>query len=691
MTKPPPPPPPIPGAVRKDRPKGGRAKGGNGKSEASAELLDSDLLRLVEEPSTRSAAHHASRQETVQKIKGGRKPRSKKRRETILGVGPSQAAEGKDGRPNAGGAKAGARTSAKPAEGGEVTTPVRQHAEIPPEARRAEPKANLLTPIDDEAGKKKAKKPPKDDAAQRARSVQGRRFGRFELLLEMGSGGMATLYLARIRGPQNFEKLIAIKKIHDHLSREEEFVDMFLDEARISAMIHHPNVVQIFDLGSIDGAYFIAMEYIHGQDFAQLLRAVIRTRNETYRWPYAARIVADAAAGLHAAHELVDAEGKPLGLVHRDVSPQNLLVTYDGYAKVVDFGIAFAAEKISHTSVGTLKGKASYMSPEQSRGKPVDRRSDVFALGILLFESTCLKRLFREDSEAATLLRVGEADVPRPRSIRPDLPVELEHIILKALAKDPDDRFESAAQMQQAIEQLLVSRGEVVGPPQVAQLMDELFHDRKRIRDGQIRDVTVRPSTNVGAAIGVSTTTVTQLGNLDEAESGPTRRWIKPLLIGLVGLAALALAALLALPFLRGRDDRASQPRPAPRSVAPPERPRPRIATPLRPPPMQPERPVVQKVLLEVHVKPSRAQAKILFRGKDYRQNDLEILALPSDASEVIRVEAPGYASIERNITVNGRVSLKHQFTLRRLVFRRAPPRPRRPMGDSDLKLLPSD
>jgi len=684
MTKPPPPPPPIPGAGRKAPSTSGGPKGGNGKSEVGAELLDSDLLRLVEEPAPRPTS---ARQETVQKLKGGRASRSKKARETIMGVGPSPGALAKDAGKSAA-AKGRHGSGAKPAEAEEEITPVREHVEIPPEARRSGPKADLLAPIDEGAAKKKRSK---DDSSPEALPVQGRRFGRFELLLEMGSGGMATLYLARIRGPQNFEKLIAIKKIHDHLSREEEFVDMFLDEARISAMIHHPNVVQIFDLGSIDGAYFIAMEYIHGQDFAQLLRAVIRTRNETYSWPYAARIVADAAAGLHAAHELVDAEGKPLGLVHRDVSPQNLLVTYDGYAKVVDFGIAYAAEKISHTGVGTLKGKASYMSPEQSRGKPVDRRSDVFALGILLFESTCLKRLFREDSEAATLLRVGEADVPRPRSIRPSLPVELEQIILKALAKDPDDRFATAADLQQALERLLVSRGTVVGPTQVAQLMDELFHDRKRIRDSQIRDVTARPTTNVGAAIGVSTTTVTQLGALDEAESGPARRWLKPLLIGAVAAAAVALAVLLALPYLRGQ---AEQPvRSAPGPMAPPRRPAVRqVAVPLRPPPRRNEAPEVQKVLLEIHVKPRRARATILFRGKYFQQNDLEILVKPADTPEVVLVEAPGYQSISRAITVNPKVSLKHDFVLRRVVIRRRPARPqRRPMQETDLKLLPSE
>jgi len=560
-------------------------------------------------------------------------------------------------------------------------TPTRTRPDIAPAAMSAAPKSDLLAPLVE--GKQKKK----EETGQTL--VEGRSFGRFELLLEMGSGGMATLFLSRIRGPQNFEKLIAIKKIHDHLSKEDEFVDMFLDEARISAMIHHPNVVQIFDLGSIDDAYFIAMEYVHGQDLSQMLRGVIRNKNQTYGWAHACRLVADAAAGLHAAHELKDQEGNPLGLVHRDVSPQNILVSYDGHVKVVDFGIAFAAEKISQTSVGTLKGKASYMSPEQSRGQPVDRRSDVFALGILLFECCCMKRLFREDTEAGTLLRVGAADVPRPRTVRPDLPADLERIILRALAKDPDDRFDTAGDLQQALEQLLVTRGEVVGPTQIEGLMNELFHDRKRIRDTQLREVSLRPSTNVGPAIGMSTTTVTQLGGLDGAETGPSRRWVLPVVVGVVALVLLGLVGVILYPrLMRDKPGKTagSQPAPMPAPV-----PAAMQVIKLKPPDMRKS----DKVLLEVNVLPAKAKAMILFRGKEYRQNALELLVVPNRTTEVVRVEAPGYHSVTKHITVNAQAKLKHEIKLKPKAARTMRPwhhmtRPR--MGpDDDLKGLPGD
>jgi serine/threonine-protein kinase len=529
---------------------------------------------------------------------------------------------------------------------------------------------------------------PLAEGAQRAEGeaklVGGRRFGRFELMLEMGSGGMATLYLARIRGPQNFEKLIAIKKIHDHLSSEQEFVEMFLDEARISAMIHHPNVVQIFDLGSIDGAYFIAMEYVHGQDLAQLLRAVLRTQNKTYSWVHAARMVADAANGLHAAHELENQDGRPMGLVHRDISPQNILVGYDGHVKVVDFGIAFAAEKISQTGVGTLKGKASYMSPEQSRGEKVDRRSDIFALGILLFEGSCMKRLFREETEAGTLLRVGAADVPRPRSVRPDLPAELEKIILRCLARNPDERYDTAADLALALEQLLVSRGEVLGPAQISQLMSELFHDRKRIRDGQIREVLQRPGNEVQPAIGMSATTVTQLGSLTDAETGPHRRWLTPLLIGISAVAALSLGGLLLYWKL-------STPAPrTPVATAPREPmtapPRPDAGVLVVKPDAAPAPPAREKVWLDIKVLPEAAKVTILFRGKEYPQSALETLAETRDEEEVVEIRAPGYQTEKIYLTVNAKAKLKHEI---RLKPEGRTPRPR-PMGpDDDLMPLP--
>ncbi len=312
-------------------------------------------------------------------------------------------------------------------------------------------------------------------------------FGRYELLVEMGYGGMATLYLARMSGPSNFEKLLAIKKIHEQLVAEPQMVAMFLDEARISARIQHPNVVQIFEFDEVAGAHYIAMEYVHGHDFAALLQAVGQHPECAYRWSHAARVVADAAAGLHAAHELTTADGRSLNLVHRDVSPQNLLLSYQGYVKVADFGIATAVDKLSQTLAGTVKGKVAYMSPEQVRGGAVDRRTDIFALGIVLWEAVTLQRLFREPTDVATMKRVAEADVPRPRSIARDLPVTVERVIMKALARNPDERYQTAAELRRALEKAMSSAGELLGSSAIEDLMAELFANYKIKKDLEIK------------------------------------------------------------------------------------------------------------------------------------------------------------------------------------------------------------
>ena len=296
---------------------------------------------------------------------------------------------------------------------------------------------------------------------------------------------MASLYLARLKGPEDFQKFLAIKVLHEHLCHEEQFVDMFLDEARIAAMIHHPNVVTIFDMGEQDGLFYIAMEYVHGQNLVELLKRAVK-RPEILPWEVAVRIVTEAAYGLHAAHELKSATGKPLNVVHRDVSPSNILISYDGFVKVVDFGVAYAAERLAHTASGTLKGKVGYMSPEQTYGKPVDRRSDIFALGVVLFESLAKRRLFKRATEAATLLAIREDEVPSVHKLDPAVPQRLDEILSKALAKDPDERYPTAAAFAEDLEQVLLEEKKRVRSNDIADLMEEVFHDLKVVKERQI-------------------------------------------------------------------------------------------------------------------------------------------------------------------------------------------------------------
>jgi eukaryotic-like serine/threonine-protein kinase len=279
---------------------------------------------------------------------------------------------------------------------------------------------------------------------------EGERLDRFELIAELASGGMATVYLARLSGVAGFQRLVAIKRLHPHLARETEFVEMFLDEARLAARIHHPNVVPIQEVGESDLGYYLVMDYVEGDTLARILARAAQSKQQI---PHGVtiRILLDVLAGLHAAHEMKDDFGAPLSIVHRDISPQNILVGVDGITRVVDFGVARAASRLSTTRSGQLKGKLAYMAPEQARGANVDRRADLFACGIVLWEALAVKRLFKGDGEAETLNRVLYDPIAPPSSVR-EVPSALEAVCMKALERDPDKRFASAQELADALE-----------------------------------------------------------------------------------------------------------------------------------------------------------------------------------------------------------------------------------------------
>src|SRR5262245_57399705 len=309
--------------------------------------------------------------------------------------------------------------------------------------------------------------------------------GRYRVVDEIGVGGMASVHLARMDGPGGFQKWVAIKRIHPHLVEDDQFVDMFLDEARIAAGINHANVAQVFDLGKDDNTYWIAMEYLHGEPLREVMRRA-EERHQRIGPELAARICADAAEGLHAAHELRAKNGQPLGLVHRDVTPHNLFLTYEGYTKVVDFGIAKVADRLSSTRAGTLKGKLAYMSPEQVRGAEVDRTTDIFALGVVLWELTTTQRLFRMDTDLDTLEKVQACIVPAPSSLVVNYPMELESVIMKALAKRKQDRFQTAREFSRALQNFLMRAGSFVGPEEVAAFVRSVFSDRIQKREAHL-------------------------------------------------------------------------------------------------------------------------------------------------------------------------------------------------------------
>jgi serine/threonine-protein kinase len=275
---------------------------------------------------------------------------------------------------------------------------------------------------------------------------------RFELVAELATGGMATVYLARLSGVGGFQRLVAIKRLHPHLAREPEFIEMFLGEARLAARIHHPNVVPIIEISPSQRGYYIVMEYVEGDTLGRLLA---RSAQSATRLPMhvGVRILLDTMAGLDAAHELKDDKGGLLGIVHRDVSPQNVLVGVDGSSRLSDFGVARATSALSTTRSGQLKGKLAYMAPEQARGhKDVDRRADIFAAGIVLWEVLTCRRLFKGDGEADTLHRVLNDPIPPVRSVASTVPAPIEAVVAKALERDRAKRYETAAEFADALE-----------------------------------------------------------------------------------------------------------------------------------------------------------------------------------------------------------------------------------------------
>ena len=276
--------------------------------------------------------------------------------------------------------------------------------------------------------------------------------GRYQVLKHLATGGMAEVLVARSRGIEGFERHVVVKRILGENAKNEHFVKMFIDEARLAAAIHHHNVVQVHDIGTERGEYFFTMEYVHGEDLRNIL---FHAASSGTRVPleHVVTIIASAAAGLHHAHEMRAADRTPLGIVHRDVSPANILVGYDGGVKVADFGIAKAAMRTHETRSGVLKGKVAYMSPEQCLGETMDRRSDIFGLGIVLYELTTVRRLFKGTNDFITMSMISGATIPLPSTKWPEIPPMLETIIMKALARAPADRYQTANEMRAALEQ----------------------------------------------------------------------------------------------------------------------------------------------------------------------------------------------------------------------------------------------
>ncbi|HEX6277849.1 MAG TPA: serine/threonine-protein kinase [Polyangiaceae bacterium] len=297
--------------------------------------------------------------------------------------------------------------------------------------------------------------------------------GRYELLLPVAAGGMAMVWAARLKGSRGFHKIVAVKTMLPKLSEDAQFEKMFLDEATLASRIHHPNVVEVLDLGEQNGVLFIAMEWVDGVPLNQLMKAA---KGTGIPGPVAIHIITHAAEGLHSAHELKDDDGRMVGLVHRDVSPQNILVGFDGFTKMLDFGLAKATMLgDGATRAGQLKGKISYMAPEQVRGDSLDRRADIFALGVVLYAVSTGKHPFRRESEGATLFTISSPD-PAPAPSRfMQYPPDLEAVLMKAISKDPDKRYSTAIEFARALENTLPEAERVHGGERVSEFIKQLL------------------------------------------------------------------------------------------------------------------------------------------------------------------------------------------------------------------------
>jgi len=316
-----------------------------------------------------------------------------------------------------------------------------------------------------------------------------RRFGPYVLLRLLATGGMAELFLAQQRSVAGFEKLLVVKRILPHLARDSVFIEMLLSEARIAATLNHPNIAHVFDVGVYEGEYYIAMEFIRGEDLRGIVRQMRKKGVEEFPLEHAVAVGLGCCAGLAYAHETTDLDGHPLELVHRDVSPQNVVVSFSGDVKLVDFGIAKAGRsQMEDTHAGRLKGKIPYMSPEQASGGELDSRSDLFSLGIVLYELSTGRRLFKGTSELESLKMITEGEIPRPRELHPRVPEALDAILMKLLARDPDQRYRRARDVQADLEAFVRESRLAVSPLSFGAFVSGLFEDEIPAQEAMLQE-----------------------------------------------------------------------------------------------------------------------------------------------------------------------------------------------------------
>ncbi|AUX48620.1 protein kinase [Sorangium cellulosum] len=537
---------------------------------------------------------------------------------------------------------------------------------------------------------------------------RGRSLGKYRFIATLGRGGMADVHLAVAVGPAGFSKLQVIKRLRPNIADEPEFRDMLLDEARLAARLNHRNVVQTNEVGLEDGEYFIAMEYLEGQPLSRVLS---RARDQARPLPLAVSlwILSEVLAGLHYAHELVDYDGTPLHVVHRDVSPHNIFITYDGQVKIVDFGIALAARRAVETQAGTLKGKVAYMAPEQafSPSSQIDRRADIFSVGVILWELVANRRLWRGLTDPQIISHLMR-DIPDVRTARPDVPSELARITGQALAHARDRRYATAADLRADLDRYAERLGEQVTAQQVGELVSGLFaEERAEIRaiiDRQLKSLRERDADAGGVDLSVRASRLPSLPAREALESYPPLpeeatittsspsgpeppaqrsplpqgtlhaivrtepaaaarpapappRSRRPLVAALAVAAALAAAATLYLKRREPvREDRGMTAPPA--QSAPPAPPSPSVEA--EPPAAESSAGrAAEAGLLRATIKASPASARIFVDGGELPSNPFEGKLIKDGATHRIEITAPGHVAQRRMIVFDKDIDLE--------------------------------
>jgi len=501
------------------------------------------------------------------------------------------------------------------------------------------------------------------------------RIGRHAVLGFLATGGMAEIFL----GKEPSGKPVVIKRILPHLARQRSFVSMFIDEARIGSLVHHPNVVEIFELGQVGLDLFLVMEYLAGENSSGMMRRLVG-RGERLSHALAAHIVAEACAGLDAAHDLRDDAGTPLELVHRDVSPQNLFLTYTGEVKLLDFGIATAAHRLSQTATGQLKGKFSYMSPEQCRGEALDRRSDIFSLGVVLYELSTTRRLFKRSNELMVLKAVCEEPIPRPTREHAGFPPALEAICMRAMSRDRDRRYATAREMRDDLLEVVGSLGDGAPGEVLGAEMERLFADRieeKRQMMSQVRsgtDLGFMPSAEVDEGVDVpqvsrvsaSPRTATQAPTLSEGDAPKHGARLAVLLVLLVAAGGFAtwwyylrVPGGSGAPAIEASVTSPAAGRPASAPAAPAVNPTPGpaadpAALPVADPAVLPATdPAALPATILVHVETTPPGATVLLAGVSWGKTPVDLQLPAASAPVKLQLRRKGYADVIQSLPLD--------------------------------------